>query len=477
MNSDRLFSAFQTFAFGLVVGLTLLLAGCNDKKDELERKVEYIAPTPDPLNLLVVGDQQLGAKAARQWKARKEGVVNVSNLSVKEFIDSGLAIDEKFDLVIYPPQFLGELAELNKILPVPREHWNSEDFNKDELLKHFRTTIARFANQPWAVPLGGSNFCLVGNRSQLETAKVSFPEMWADLPGLLKQLSSSTGKEVKLDAPMAPGWAAKVFLARVAPRIRTKGRLSTVFERKTMKPVIHELGFVEALEDLKSVVSGRSLEQTPESLFELALKGESTLAMSWPMELTNEELGEAESELISFGLLPGVSEWLDPSLNVLKKRTEDEETNVELVGFDGLVASVTATCSNEYDAWDFLKWLPSKTISLVVMAGSNNSGPFRASHLGDASRWTGGSISLDVADEYADVVSANHNRAINLMFPRIRSQHRYMNVLDQAVIKYVRGEEDSAQKVLEGVRDQWETITEEIGRNRQIRALKNEAGI
>jgi multiple sugar transport system substrate-binding protein len=294
--------------------------------------------------------------------------------------------------------------------------------------------------------------------------------------------------------PLAERWAAWTFLARAAPSVCNRGKLSTVFDRENIEPLINLPPFVEALEQLKSIASARSYELDPAGVFRLMQGGGSAIAISWPSiafdpslgkpieeevsgELTTEKLNPQQS-LGDFSVypLPGALRWYDQKSKRWIVRKKSDEKRVGLIGFSGLVASVAKGSFNEQTAWGFLKWLPDKAISKVTMAESAISGPFRASHLGEMMRWTGDWVPQTAAFEYADVIELNHQRGVVLMFPRIPQASRYLEVLDLAVRQVVAGGAD-AQAALDEVARQWNEITDEIGRESQQKRLRKVTGI
>ena len=103
-------------------------------------------------------------------------------------------------------------------------------------------------------------------------------------------------------------------------------------------------------------------------------------------------------------------------------------------------------------------------------------GPFRASHLGDMSRWTGELVSEDIAFEYGDVIAANHERSSTLMFPRIPGYARYLDSLDKAVRSAILGQQ-SPEEALSAAAETWDEISNEIGRDRQAANLRKASGI
>jgi ABC-type glycerol-3-phosphate transport system substrate-binding protein len=485
---------------GLCLALTLTV-GCEKKPTQIEDEGETQVDIPDPLVVLVVGEPELGTRIVRQWSARRDGEVTIIDQTIGEFAAGDFALSKSVDVIIYPPSMMGELVSRKRLRVIPNDFLNSDEYNKIGLLRHFRTSIVRHRNESWAVPLGSPNFAMLTNRSLFE--QIAPPETWDQMDRTLVKVAAAidadpadTRLEPKLDMPLAKGWAAQTFLARVAPSICYRGKLSTVLDRSTVQPLINEAPFVEALEQLVAIASKRSSELDPAEVFELANTGRSAIAFSWPalgfnvnagdLESGNSESGSrledepagsnSEQDRLRISPLPGMEKWFDQKTGAWIKRAKEDDPRVDLVGFSGLVASVSATCPNERSAWDFLQWLPSKSISKLTMVESPVVGPFRASHLGDMSRWTGESVSEDVAFEYGDVIAANHERSLSLMFPRIPGSSRYFDALDHAVRSAISGEQ-SPQAALSAAAKIWNEISNEIGRDRQVSNLRKERGL
>eukprot|EP01047_Picozoa_sp_COSAG01_P002875 COSAG01_NODE_80_length_27941_cov_1123.754687_11_plen_511_part_00 len=489
--------AVLIISFCALAGLT----GCNETVEPEREVAEPVAVKPDPLVMLIVGEAGVGDRIARQWRALEDGELEIIGMSVQDFIanDFNAPEGEAVDVMVYPPAMVAELVNRERIRKVPTELIQSSDFNKFGLLKHFRVSIIRHEGETWAVPLGGPNFSLLVNSKVL--GEKSVPGNWSKVGRTLLQISSFDEQNpagfqfpAKVDMPLAERWAAWTFLARAAPSVCNRGKLSTVFDRENIQPLINLPPFVEALEQLKSIASQRSRDLDPAGVFRLMQKGESAIALSWPSvafdpslneqidgegsgDLGTEPLG-SEQTVTEFSIypLPGALRWYDQKSERWIIRGKSDEKRVGLIGFSGLVASVAKDSLNEQTAWGFLKWLPDQAISKVTMSESAVSGPFRASHLGEMVRWTGNWVSEDAAFEYADVIEENHARGVVLMFPRIPQASRYLEVLDLAVRRVVAGEEE-AQAALDRVAEEWDEITDEIGRDSQRKRLRKVTGI
>lgn len=476
----------------------LLSLGCS-KSPEPAKETEVIqADIPDPLTLLVVDEPDLGQRLARQWSARRDGELTVINRTSQEMESSGFEMPENVDVVVYPPSMMGELVSRERLRALPNDFLTSDGYNRNELLRHFRMSVVRHRNDSWAVPLGSPNFAMLINREIASDFKP--PETWDQVDRFMSKVASSIESSSaagnvnpKVDMPLAPGWAVQTMLARVAPSVCFRGTLSTVFDRRTMDPLIAAPPFVEALEQLVAIASERSIESDPAGVFQLSLSGKNAIAFSWPalgFSMASENLDEREStpdsgggddesgsslERLKIYPLPGTERWYDQKSRAWNKRSSEEDKRVDLIGFSGLVASMAVGGPHERTAWEFLEWLPDKSISKVTMVASPLVGPFRASHLGDMNRWTGDAISEEVAFEYADVISANHDRNMVMMFPRIPGYNQYLEALDEAVRAAVMGQQ-SPQAALDDAAKRWNEITDSIGREKQISNLRRESG-
>ena len=340
----------------------------------------------------------------------------------------------------------------------------------------------RHDDQNYAVPLGSPAYSMILNKAVFEKAQAEAPITWAKLDSTLRKIAKAFESEpdenlqAKVDMPLAEDWAVHTYLARAASTIAERGKLSTVLNRSNMKPLITDVPFVDSLKHLKEIASQRSLELNPQQVYDLVCKGETTIAIGWPSTGFNvdPDSEDSENELateLQVISLPGVTERFDISSGTWAKRDSNEEFRVDTIGFSGFIASLTKGTAAEESGWEFLTWLSSKQISLLTMPGCKAVGPFRASHLGDPTIWTGDRISDDIADEYSEVIAANHERTQAMIFPRIPGHQKYLSALDKAVRDCVSGSM-SAEEALEGAAKEWDAITDGIGREDQIKNIK-----
>ena len=494
MNSQTLFRFLRRWrsnSSAPLIGLAMILMvlpACSGPKpiDDVAAENERSAP-PEKIGVLIVGDDQLGTVIKRQWSAHRDGELDVKNLTFDEFTADGCELDSNTDIVIYPPGLLGTLVANEQIAEIPESVWNDkENLNKKELLRHARSTLVKFSKKVWAVPLGSPNLVLLYRSDVLEKLDVEPPATWEELDGLIAKLARTQaltddqGNELptEIGVPLTDQWCATMFLARAAAYIRYRGKLSTVFDRKDMEPLIVSEPFVEALREMKAAFhSSPSSWQNARQVYADIVAGKTAVAISWPAPIQNDTSEEPNSnESVAMARLPGSRRWFDSGGNGWTERPPSESMQVDLLSFDGFVASINNKSGRSLTSQEFLRWLPSKSISLATMAGSPHSGPFRASHLGNSTLWTGNGISPEAAAQYSDIIRKINEEAVVFVFPRIPGRDEYLESLNAAVADCLAGKMEP-EEALKSAAEKWREITEKYGATLQRASLRRGEGI
>lgn len=477
----------------LLIGCCQFLTGCRPSEDSKslpipqgESSLETV--TPEPLVLLVVDTaaDQLGNAIARQWTAEMGGEIEVLSLPPDQFATEDYQLPAGVDVLIYPVPLLGELESRRRLLEFSPKVWSDDEFNRTELLPMYRSKLIRHANRTWAIPLGGPQFALMYDRDWLEEQGGQIPDLWEDWLQRLDQAGSTEpqGSDPSqiFQMPLAEGWAAQMFLLRAGSMIRSRGRLSTVFDRSTMQPLLDSIPFRKALEDLQQLIQGNpsQLALTPADVFRNILTGQAKSGITWLHPTMDSPMTSGDRDKpavnIGFARLPGQANWFDSSTERWIRRGPDDGIRSDLIGFAGRLASVSSNSRVSDQGFEFLGWLGNKTTALKTIAGDPDFGPFRSSHLGNPTRWSGERVSEQAAQEYSDLILAIQEQDINFMFPRIPGRDRYLAALDRNIRSCLGGELDPGT-ALKNTSQEWEKITESIGRNRLIQELRKDAGL
>ncbi|MEL7496311.1 MAG: hypothetical protein AAFN77_01785 [Planctomycetota bacterium] len=469
----------------IVLLLVVLTLGCKPTLPDAdgEENTKVVA-APDPMSVLIIDNQKLGDDIVRYWAAERDGEVNVIHRELQEWEDQSFKIDADVDLVIFPPLYLGELAERELVKKLNYEQWNYDEVNKSSIMTHYRERIVRYRSEPYGLPLGNPHLAMFYNRSAIELDS-NVVMTWDRLERQLKsenavQTWQSMGNDTnpRLDMPLGENWAGRTLLARVAPGVMTRGSFSTLFDPNDLSPMVDSKPFVDGLEQLKRISTKRSLDSTAEDVFQVLINGESIGGLCYPSsgfsktaETTNPE---AARQLI-VTTPPGSELVFDQRTSEWKERFDSSQIEVDYFGFEGMMVSMASSSRYPGTALELMIWLADRRTSTKLLSEYKTVGPFRASHLGDITRWTGEQMSLDLGDDYSQLIETIHRRSLVMTFPRIPGASKYLDVLDRGVRAYLKDGGD-AQATLTQVAKQWDEITDELGRKKQVKALRNELG-
>jgi multiple sugar transport system substrate-binding protein len=474
----------------LICSFVWLGVGCqpNDPselqpKSVAEDEVEVELSVPDPLTVLIIESPEVGEQIERQWRARRDGELTVKQLSAGEWHGSNYSTEA--DVVLYPPGLLPDLAVGGRLLSVPDHVWDSKEVQRRDILKRSRQ-VGEYDGQIWGLPLASPQWMLMYRADLLEQAKVEVPITWDEWFEAIKTLREADlpiATDERVVLPLADNWAAHAFLVRCAAMVRQRGKLSSVFDRSDMTPLIDQDPFVEALRDLKRTFGESKVSFTPAEAWSRLLNGKCVMAIAWPMSLVSEDSSFTPndesnvSESISIASVPGSSKWFDLQAGEWFERDgSEEQTSVDYMGFAGLVGSVSRETRHASSAFEFLQWLSSSPISSTVLNGSQQSGPFRKSQLKSALRWSGSRLTPTAGESMADQVRAAHNNSVAFVFPRVPGYLDYVQSLDRHVRRCLAGK-SRAEESLKSVADEWEAITERIGAAEQTANLRRGDGL
>ncbi len=476
-----------------LVGLLLTSSsGCEEKKGQrLTINDSPSTPTASrafPCMVMVIGEPAIAEPLQRQWSARYESAFNIKTVSIEEISKADFDIPQDVDVVIYPAQIMIELIHRGRIKELKDSVYQSDALNKNDLLKHFRKSGIRYDSKTWAVPCGGPLFALIYQPDALTRTETQIPEKWSQLILWAERLAQQKNDDSaaadgsaantptatqKIAVPLAEGWAAKTFIAMAAPYARQKGRLSVLFQRRTMKPLIASEAFTRALDELKTLakLNPASLNMTPTDVLEALVNGQLAAGITWPTSAVSPTSDVAAAQTLLIHSLPGSNTYFDESTQSWGTRQSSDPNVVDLHGMNGLLASQTKNSRRPQSAAEFLKWLPESTISQTLFSADPSLGPFRTTHLGDTKAWIGDHFSREFETGFENHLKDAHDKALIMTLPKILRQSDYLAVLDTEIRAALADDVDS-KKTLEKVAAAWEALTEETGRKTQSDLLR-----
>ncbi len=158
----------------------------------------------------------------------------------------------------------------------------------------------------------------------------------------------------------------------------------------------------------------------------------------------------------------------------------DRVIHSPFMAYGGWVASVPATSQEQACAWDYIAWYASPENSMKdVTTGGTGINPYRLSHFRNIDAWlAAGTFTREEAENYLEVQLASidperNNVALDMRLP---GYFQYTEVLEIELSKALAGEVEP-QEALDTITAEWNRLTDELGRDKQLAAYRASMGL
>ena len=468
------------YAFAVLLGLLAELAatGCSPQGQEGNPNATPEVKKTVPVRVLVVDDNPLADALERQWRARTDSEIQIGQETSGDLLDAGRN-RLGADIIIYPSQMLGELATRELISPLGTADLKEPSYAQRDIFPLLLQAECRWGNKTYAVPFGSPQLTLHYRPDDLDRLKLAVPTDWREYVEVARQLSgqSSTEGPFATAEPLADGWAGKVLLARAAAYARHPSQYSSLFDLRSMEPLIARQPFVRALEELVAAAklgAPGMASFTPRDVYREFSEGRASMALTWPSPLEKSTSRPLATARISE--LPGSDEMFDFRADAWEQRGDSSESRVTLLGLAGRIGSVTRECRQAKAATRMLLFFSGVEIGREVSPQSDATTLFRESQLESAGDWGDRELDAGTSREYGKVVQIAQSRTTWMHSVRIPGAGRYMAALDQAVHRSLAGDMPP-QTALEAVAETWREITMSIGLESQKSAYSKSLGL
>ena len=474
------------FHIAVITFLFLCLAGCPSSPSSSTTPAEKLPLSGVKLKLAVAGDPELAQAVARlqgEWNSQTGAEVEVLQISEKELLE---AKDIPADAVLCDPRFIGIFAEQKMIVPVPASVQKTSQWA--DVFDLSRHQEAAWGGEVVAVPFGSPVFVIYYRADLLEQLNRKPPQTWAEyheLAKLMAGMKQSSGESPWFGTmePLGAGWAGLVLLARAAPYAKHRDNYSTLFNIKTMEPLLAGPPMVRALEELAAAAklgNPDALQSDPATVRTAFWQGKCSMAMTWP-SAADRHHGEkssiaAKSQFpIGFVELPGSNKVFNINNQAWETRSEDENPRVPLLSLAGRVGMVGKQSTQQEAAFQLLLWLSSEQNSPQISPASPATTLFRRSHLKQPMLWVEKGVSPTAAIKYVELSAETFHREQWLAL-RIPGREEYLAALDEAVQSAVAGDVTAADALSKAAK-RWREITEKRGIDRQRAAYLHSLGL
>jgi multiple sugar transport system substrate-binding protein len=476
------------------IAVVLLAAGCPRPATEADA-TNSLPFEGQTVRLLIVDDPELGTAIGRlagEWKARTG-----ADLVIRQAAESDLLASEPLetDAVIYPAWQLAILAERGAIAPLPNDILRGETLAWQEILPAVRDQETSWGGTIYAVPFGSPLLVCYFRQDLFDRFGKKPPQTWTDYQALAEffherenladRASDDAAPEVAAPwsgtlEPLAEGWAGLTLLTRAAAYARHPDYGSTLFDQRSMAPLIARPPFVRALEELiaaQKLAGDGALDLDPQAVRAAFWRGECALALTWPSGGWKPEAsaGERPPDVAGYVELPGATEIYNPGEQAWQTGSGDKVRHVPLLGVSGRLGSVARDSASQAAAFQLLVELTGEEWGPAVCGASRQTTCFRESHVRSPRAWVERQASALAAQQYAATIEQALARPEVLFALRIPGRERYLAALDAAVQRAISGER-TPQEALEEAADSWRQITDDLGPDAQSQAYQRSLG-
>ncbi|PHR98725.1 MAG: hypothetical protein COA78_25775 [Blastopirellula sp.] len=449
--------------------------GCN-QPDADQTGAATATESLMPISLVVIDDAQLAEAISREWMAQSAQPLQVQNLSADEL----WALKRlEADAIIYPPQHLGELVQRKWIEPIPNSVHDNEVLAESDFFTLIRRNENRWDNQLQALSLGSPVLVFMYREDIFEELQLTPPTTWEEYQVCVETIDASLQKltqfpnlkSATLEA-LTDGWKAKTLIVRTAAYAKHQNNISILFNFASMQSNLHQPSFIKAAEELIAVeqtIPDELKNLTPYEVGDEFLAGKSAMAVGWFRPLQQKDLDRI-SWPIGITKVPGSRETYNQFEANWVTHSADNAISVPVISSSGQVASISSRSANTRSTALCLIRLTGSELGFPLSRASDKTGLSRNSAVPLMSSWLDDRrFTKELAAKYGKVVSnqLNGNQAVSAL--KIPAQQEYMQSLETSVEQMLKGEK-TAKDALQSASDQWNEITERIGKDEQKQA-------
>jgi multiple sugar transport system substrate-binding protein len=380
-----------------------------------------------------------------------------------------------YDVVVFYPAYLGEFADFGYLRPLD-EFFSMHDPELDDIVPAYRDLYMQYDDQTYALPYDGDvlNFYYRTDIFEHPDEQAAFeaeygrplevPETWDETIEVAEFFTRSEG-EMLAGEELDQDFYGFAFLGArgfaYAWWLNIYGSLGGVYFDRDLNPQINSEIGVEATEillELKQYSPPDVMSMGYEELRNAYLQGRVGTMVQW-------------SDVWKKANDPDLSVIVGDAKVAPMPGTRQPDGSIEFRAAApvGRVIGIPASSEHAEEAY-WVAWKLTTDISTETVSTSETGlDPYRQSHVENAEAFQEFGTT-EQAQEYLDVVMTN----LNHVYPdlNIPGSAEYLDALDIAVTRAVSGDADP-QAALDRAANEWNEISETLGRDRQRQIYNN----
>ena len=251
-----------------------------------------------------------------------------------------------------------------------------------------------------------------------------------------------------------------------------------------MKPRVNNPGWVQAIQDVLALVKANAyppdqLNADPNTTAFSQFLGGTGAALCWWGDVgSNARTSDTSvvGDVVGFSINPGANKVYNSKTAAWEEK-ENFAPNLAYLGWGVYVTSrVSGDEKKRKAAWSAAAHLGGKDISLWMAAYPSGFQPYRNSQF-QYDEWVAAGYDRDFVEDYLGSNLDSYNHPNGAIEPRIPGIFQYYSIAEDELVKGINGQYASAQETADAIAAAWEKITDQIGRDSQIKLYKASLGM
>ena len=440
----------------------------------------------------------------KPWEAYTGAKINWIDLAQADYnprLQQAIATNTiDFDIVEMGAPFEGDVC--GKGLTSEMPDWVKKQIDMDDLVAYLKPPVGTWNGKQYRVTVDGDthNFNYRTDvfadadlakawKESGATTEWAVPKTWQEVQAVTKFLK---GKQFKgqdvygyLDAPKPWGGFGFYFLgSRASAYAKHPDDKAWLFDPDTMKPRVNNPAWVRAIQDVIDALPSEPPDQINadpnQTCFSQFLGGTGSMLAWWGDAGSNAKTNDSSvvGDVTGFSILPGSDDVYNSKTGKWDKLASGPNyaPNCAYLGWGVYVmARVDSDEKKKKAAWSAAAHLGGKDLSLWCAAYPSGFQPYRNSHF-NIPEWVAAGYDEAFISSYLKSEGDSYNHPNAAIEPRIPGIFQYYSAAEDILANTFAGKM-KAQEGADAIAAAWEKLTDQIGRDNQIKLYKASLGM
>jgi multiple sugar transport system substrate-binding protein len=440
----------------------------------------------------------------KPWEAYTGATIKWIDLSQSDYnarLQQSIATGTvDFDIIEMGAPFEGDVC--GKGLASEMPDWVKTQIEMDDYVGYLKAPVGTWEGKTYRVSIDGDchNFnyrtdyfadatLAAAWKAEGHEGNWEVPKTWQKVQEVSKFLK---GKKIGsedaygyLDPLKGWGGFGFYFLAsRATAAVKHPDDKAWLFDADTMKPRINNPGWVRTIQDVVDLIPSQPNDQLnadPGTTgFQQFLAGTGSMLSWWGDIGSSAKTSDTSvvGDKVAFSILPGSDDVYNAKTGAWDKLASGPNfaPNMAYLGWGVYVmARVDGDEKKKKAAWSAAAHLGGKDISLWCAAYPSGFQPYRQSHFNTA-EWVAAGYDEGFITSYLSSEADSYNHPNAAIEPRMPGIFQYYSVAEDELAKIYAGKYPSVQAGADAIAAAWDKITDQIGRESQIKLYKASLG-